>query len=217
MPERSEAKPVSTPVLFPVGHYLGPFHPAPGAPADYHLVRVGWDSPHLPDETHVDVWGLVHGLPARIGSTAWTREAVCGAAEEAGVADPDQVIDHLIELGVVAEVTPGSPSAVGFARTHRVQSLLVGLGNTPDAGALDAIGVIGLPPVVRVEPEVFEFWQLAQLWPDLWSAAQAFAAVARDGGDPQAETNAEAVLDRFFRALRTLIAHNAVFLDVVLP
>lgn len=202
-------------LIFPVGHYLGPFHAVADSPPLHHVVRVGWTAAHLPDEQHVDVWGLVHGLPARIEHVRWTRAAVLAAADEVDLPDADATIDHLIELGVAVEVQPGTPQAVDFARSHRVQALLVGLGNTPDAAQPDGIGLIGLPPVVQVRPQVFEFWQLAQLWPTLWAGCEAFAQVARDQGDERAEqTDPEQILDYFLAALRILIAHNAVFLDV---
>lgn len=202
-------------LVFPLGHYLGPFYASAGQPAQHHVVRVGWDTPKLPDEEHVDIWSLTHGLPARIGERAWTRQAVVDAATDAGMPAAQEILSNLAELGVIAEVEPGTPGAVEFAQHFRVQSLLVGLGNTPEPGSLDSIGLIGLPPVVQVQPEVFEFWQLAQLWPNLWDACNSFAQVARDQGLTDARrTDPTAVLDFFLVAIRILIARNAIFLDV---
>jgi len=204
---------VDVPLVFPVGHFMGPFHPTRGAPARHFIVRVGWDTPKLPDEDHLDVWALAHGLPARIGTTPWTRDAVLAAARDGGIADAETVLDTLVDLGLVAEVTPGTPGAVEFARRHRVQSLLVGLGNLPDDPLLDGIGLPGLPPMVRVEPRVFELWQWAHLWPDLWSACEALADAEQETGGT-ATADPELTLGGALRALRVLVAHNAAYLDL---
>lgn len=201
-------------LLFPVGHYMGPFHPGRGAPPKHHIVRVGRDTPKLPDETHFDVWALSHGLPARIGHMPWTRQAVARVATDAGVPDPEAVLDSLLELGLVVEVVPGTPGAVDFARRHRVHSLLIGLGNGPEDPFLDGIGLPGLPPLARVEPRVYELWQWAHLWPDLWSACQGFTEAARESGaSGEEEPDPARWLDVALGDLRTLIAHNAAYLD----
>lgn len=201
-------------LLFPVGHYMGPFHPERGAPSRHHIVRVGWDTPKLPDDTHFEVWAFTHGLPARIDHVPWTRRAVVRVAADAGVPDAEPILDALLELGVVVQVVPGTPGAVEFARRHRVHSLLVGLGNGPEDPFLDGIGLPGLPPLARVEPRVYELWQWAHLWPDLWSACQGFTEAAREAGTPDGvEPDPERWLDFALGGLRTLIAHNAAYLD----
>lgn len=205
----------AAPVVFPIGHYMGPFHPRPGAPPRHFIVRIGWTTPKLPDEAHLDVWAFAHGLPTRIDSERWTREAVVRTAEDAGVADAGAVVENLLERRLLAEVEPGTDQAVEFARTYRMQSLLIGLGNGPDDPVLDGIGIAGLPAVVRVRPRVFELWQWGHLWPDLWSTCESLAEVSRESGstDPD-ETEPERVLDFALGALRTLVAHNAAYLDV---
>ncbi len=42
------------------------------------------------------------------------------------------ILDSLAGLGLIAEVIPGTEQAREFARSYRLHSLLMGLGNTPD-------------------------------------------------------------------------------------
>jgi len=205
----------TAPLVFPVGHYMGPFHPKVDAPAKHYIVRVGWDTPKLPDEAHLNIWALAHGLPDRTDTTRWTRHAIIEAAAEADMADAAGILDTLVGLGLIAEVTPGTPQAREFAEAHRVQALMIGIGNTPDDPILDGIGFAGIPPVVKVRPRVFEIWQWAHLWPSLWAACEGLAWVAGEAEDADPDdVDPDAVLDSVLEAMRTLISRNAVYLDV---
>ncbi|MGI8628315.1 MAG: hypothetical protein ACR2J5_17370 [Geodermatophilaceae bacterium] len=148
--DNSESQDTSS-LVFPVGHYMGPFHPSRNGPAKHHIVRVDWETPKLPDEGHVDIWALAHGLPTR-EDVRWTRRAIIEAADEAGMPDATAILDNLASLGLIAEVTPGTEQAHEFANSYRLQSLLIGLGNSPDDPLLDGIGLMGLAPVVKVRP-----------------------------------------------------------------
>lgn len=203
------------PVVFPIGHYMGPFHPSRNAPARHHIVRVGWETPKLPDEAHVDIWALAHGLPARVDTVRWTRAAIIEAAQDAGMADAEATLDSLADLGLIAEVTPGTEQARTFATSYRLQSLMIGLGNSPQDPVLDGIGFAGLPPVVKVRPRVFEIWQWAHLWPTVWAACEGLAWVAGEAAESSPEAaDPEKVLDVVLDAIRTLISRNAAYLDV---
>ncbi len=201
-------------LIFPVGHYLGAFHPARGAPPQHYVVRVGWDTVKLPDESHLNIWFLAHGLVDRVDA-AWTWRAIAETAHAAGMSDPDAIIARLLELRLLAVVHPGTSQAVEFALSYRVQPLLVGLGNSPDDPELDGIGLPGLPPLLKVPPASSEIWQWGHLWPSIWLAADGLAQVAREAGewDPQM-TEARPVLENMLVAVRTLVASNAIYLDV---
>ncbi|MCZ2823439.1 MULTISPECIES: hypothetical protein [unclassified Modestobacter] len=207
--------PAEEALVFPVGHPMGAFHQHRGEPPSYWVVRLGWDSPLLGDQTTADVWTLTHGVPSRVqDGMPWTRTAVRQAAEEAGVPDCDLVLDALIERGLVAELLPGSEPAAEFARTHRVQSLLLGLGEPPGRPGVDGIGLLGTPASALVGPATYEFWQWAHLWPTLADAAVGLAEMAGQAPDPDpADTDPAAVLDRSFRELHRLLSGNAVYLD----
>ena len=99
--------------------------------------------------------------------------------------------------------------------SYRLQSLLIGLGNTPGDPALEGIGVAGLPPAVNVDPRVFEIWQWAHLWPSLWAACEGLAWVADETEDALPDdADPDVVLDSVLEAMRTLISRNAVYLDL---
>lgn len=206
----------NSPLVFPVGHYMGPFYPTRNGPAQHHIVRVGWDTPKLPDEEHVDIWALAHGLPARAFTVRWTRRAIIEAADEAGMPDASAILDNLADLGLIAEVTPGTEQAREFARAYRLKSLLMGLGNTPDDPVLDGIGLAGMAPIAKVRPRIYEVWEWAHLWPTIWQACEGLAWVAQQSQDPHPPaSDPEQVLDLVLEAMRTLISRSAMYLDVV--
>jgi hypothetical protein len=206
--------PSGAPLVFPVGHSMGPFHQHRGAPPAYWVVRLGWDSPLLPDQATAQVWALAHGLPDRADRVPWTREELCRAAREAGVEDPGPVLDALLERGLAVEVAPGTAQAAEFTGTHRVQSLLLGLGELPDQPGLDGIGLLGLPALARVPLATYEFWQWGHLWPTLTEAAAGLAEMAAQSpAHAPEEVDPERVLDRILRELHQLLSVGAVYLD----
>lgn len=194
---------------------MGPFHPRRNEPAKHHIVRVARDTPKLPDEAHVNIWALAHGLPARLDTVRWTRQTIIDTAEDAGMVDAAGILDNLAGLGLIAEVGPGTEQVREFAESYRLQSLLIGLGNAPDDPFLDGIGLVGLPPVVKVRARVFEIWQWAHLWPSIWAACQGLAWVAgqAEAATPE-DADPETLLDVMLSAIRTLISRNAVYLDM---
>ena len=209
---------MTEPLVFPLGHEIGPFHQHRDAPPDYWVIRLGWDSPLVHERDAAEVWALAHGLPERVHTTAWTRTAIREAAAESGITDSDAVLDGLLERGLVVELTPGTAAADRFADTHRVQSLLLGLGALPDSPGVDGIGLLGMPPLARVDPRTYEFWQWGHLWPTLSEAAEGLAEMAAQSPGRTAEdTDPPAVLDRLFTRLHTLLSGNAVYLDRSLP
>ncbi len=201
----------SEPLVFPVGHYLGPFYPGENAPLKHHIVRVGWGTPKLPDDDHMSLWALSHGMSSRIGTIPWTRRAVEDAAHEAGMNDPAPIFDTLLKLGVVVEL--GDP--MEFAKRYRMQALMVGLGNTPDDPLHCGIGLPGVAPAVVVPLETYQLWEWGHLGNSLWHSCELLADVARETlpAFPE-EADPAYVLDRAIGGLRTLIAHNVAYLDV---
>lgn len=205
--------PKTSTLIFPVGHYMGPFHPGPGEPVKHHTVRVGWQTPKLHDDDEYGVWAIAHGVVRRLDTTPWTRAVVEDTVRNAGVDEPARIVDALLERGLLAEVTPGTPQAVEFANAYRVQSLMVGLGNTPDEPLLTGIGLPGLPPAVRVEPFSAELWEWGHIFPNLWGVCTMFTEVNAEMEQPDADTDPESVLTRLLNSLHLLIAPNAMYLD----
>jgi hypothetical protein len=206
--------PADEPLVFPLGHAMGPFHQHRGAPPAYWVVRLGWDSPLLPDQAAADVWALAHGRRDRVATAPWTRAELCRAARDAGVEEPERVLEELLGRGLVAEVSPGTEAAVEFAGTHRVQSLLLGLGELADEPGVDGIGLLGMPPLARVQLGTYELWQWGHLWPTLAEAAGGLAEMAAQSPDhaPE-EADPPQVLERVLRELHQLLAVRAVYLD----
>src|SRR5690349_3582172 len=195
--------------LFPLGHYLGPFFPGPGADLDGHRVRVGHEVVTLFSDTEFAVWGLAHGLPgsAPSGAARLTRHTVEAAVREQTGADSGAAIDELLREGVLVEVGDGAADPVEFGRRYRFRSLLVGLGASREQPDRFHIGLTGRP-LATVDGLAFEFWEWAPLHPTLWAAWQAAAAVetALGGSEP--------VVDGALDRLQVLLAAGCGYLDV---
>ncbi|MGH3737664.1 MAG: hypothetical protein ACRDT6_18940 [Micromonosporaceae bacterium] len=200
---------MTDPLVLPVGHYMGAFYPATDAPLKYRKVRLGVDVKQLSEEQFT-LWALTHGMPHQSGRTRWTRAAV---RELARLPRFDEVLDSLVADGLVAEVSPGA-TAVEFGRTHRLQPLMMGLGNSPDDPLRFSIGLLGVPPVAKVESFVFELWQWCRLGHDLMETAELFAKVEQEVNGGQ--TGAEQLIGDITEQLHVLLAHNAAYLDTTL-
>ena len=208
----------TSPLVFPVGQFLGARHLQPGAPPAHWDVRVGWQQLRLESEDEFIAWSVAHGLTARVERQAWTRATLEVVLQgEAGVAHAAGLVGSLLERGLLVEVPQeAGPALDQFARRHLVQPLLVGLGNAPDRFDTDAIGLVGLPPQMLADPADFEVWQVAHLYPSIADAAAGMADLGRRaGGTEDWETEPAAVLQRVLGAMRRLISHNCLYLDVV--
>jgi hypothetical protein len=203
---------MAAPLLFPVGHLLGAFHPGPGAPASYHGVRIGWETVRLPDDDHRDLWALAHGSLPDAG-VGWTRPALLAAARQVGIEAAAPIVEALLDRGALVEVQRDPEAMIAFAAAYRLEPLLVGLGSSPEE-PLDGIGVPGLLVAARVSPRVFELWQWAPLWPDLWTACQGLAEVATElGQDQPDETDPRQVLAFALGAVQHLLGQGVAYLD----
>jgi hypothetical protein len=205
--------------VFPVGHYLGPFYPQRGAPLECHRVRIGHEVVKLFTDQEFAVWALAHGLPvASAGGPGqrWTRHAIADAGRGRGDADVSGVVVELLRDGSLVEVAGGT-DAVEFARAHRFQSLLLGLGASAERPDLFHIGLTARP-LATVDGLAFEFWQWAPLHDSVWHACRALGAVATasGGGGPGADTGAGAhLVDEVLERLHVLLANGCGYLDVV--
>lgn len=210
-----------TGLVLPLGHYLGRYHPQAHAPARYHKVRLGRSLVRL-GEAGFAVWLLCHRRAEQRG-VRWTRHDVLDAACEHWDAvgpstrepppDPERLLDSLIDEGVVAEVEPGTEEAVRFARTHRINPLMTGLGNTATEPHRFGIGPLGGPPVVIVDALGFEVWQWGRLERDLWQVALRLVAV-EDRVSPARKATPEDMLTEVLQRLPLLLAHHAAYLDL---
>lgn len=205
-------------LVLPIGHYMGPFYPAPGAPLKYHAVRVGRDTARLPDDHHFSVWALAHGIDDESDAKSWNRQAVERAARETGIADASRVFDAVRDLGLVVSIPlHDDAAAVEFAQRYRMQSLLVGLGNRPDSPLLHGIGLPGLDPAVRVLMDQYELWQWGHLGTSLWHSIELNTQVWRESGatDPE-KIEPRRALAQSLRTLHLLVSHSAAYVDRVI-
>jgi hypothetical protein len=196
--------------MFPVGHYAGAFHSQAATEPECYRVRTGWDDHEL-SRPSVRLWALAHGLPDRLNEgVAWTRNAVL---EASGADGPGPAgLDDLLAAGLLTEVVPHSGDVVAFARRHRLQPLMVGLGNLADDPTRWAIG-FGDTAVITVPVLVYHVWKYAHLEPDLWSGCAAVADMSawHDGtATPVRDLVAEVV-----GLLHPLLACSAAYLDRV--
>lgn len=202
-------------LVFPVGHYVGPFYPAEGAQLRHHVIRVGWDNARITNQRDFEIWALCHGIADLAFDSPWTRRTILEAAEQLpDDYDADAALDRLTEAGVVVEVAPVSPDADEFAREHRLQALLLGLGNKPDNPLLYGIGIPNTPPVVELPVRDFEMWQWGHISDSFWDACELSAEAWRQVGstDP-VDVDPQKLLIRNLRTLQILISHGAAYLD----
>ncbi len=201
-------------LIFPVGHYLGPFYPGAGAELRHHGVRIGTNLYRLDTDQELAVWGFAHGVAGQFGPpTRWTRAAVESA--HGGGAETAATLDRLLERELVVEVMPGTPDAAEFAGDVRLRALLMGTGHSAQHPGFYGIGPLPNETAVLVPAELFELWEWGPGFDDLWAACELFAAVNRDAGATDASRPAEpaAVLDALLPQLHVLLAAGAAYLD----
>ena len=197
-----------TTLLLPVGHDLGAFHPGDGESAPVRQVRLGAQLNEL-TEAEFLVWTLAHGLVDDEG------QPVPGTAAGIGEhVDEPAAISSLVERGLLAEVTPGSPESVRFASAHQLLPLALGLGNSEEQPWLFAAGLL-YQPLVMMTGAMYDLWQWAHLSPNLWSACQELAEVAAGAGieDPE-QTDPEQVLAGALGSVHQLLGVRVACVDV---
>lgn len=62
------------------------------------------------------------------------------AANRLSIAGAEQALDFLMEDYLIFEATPGTESAIHFARRHRMIAQMLGLGNASEGLALFSVG-----------------------------------------------------------------------------
>jgi hypothetical protein len=206
---------VTSPLIFPVGHYLGTHYPGAGADLDFHVVRIGWEIYRLEGNEQFGVWALAHGVPDQGDATAaWTRPALEGAARASGLAGVSSALDDLLAKDLIIEVTAETEEAVEFARVCRIRSLLVGLGNTAEDPLHFGIGLPAGQPIMQASTFDYELWKWGHACDSLWHACNVLAQAGRDvdPADPE-QTDPSRILTRVLSTTQNLISHGAAYLD----
>lgn len=198
-------------LLLPVGHCIGASYALPTSNEHFVQVRVGPDVRRLSDEQFA-VWGLAHGLPTRPADRPWGRKSMLKAARH--VRGAKQVLDSLIEDHLIFETTPGTDSAVDFARRHRMVPLMFGLGNTAEEPWKYSVGMLG-QPLVEMSAMAYDLYEWAHMDANLWLACEGAAATAgRVGIEDPLATDPKLMLDALLGTLHMLLSPNAVYLDI---
>jgi hypothetical protein len=175
--------------LLPVGHYLGERHPE-----GMHYVRVGLEHQTM-TEDEFGVWALSHQ-----DGPQWSVEEVLKLAARADLPDAATSAERLLSVGALVTVTDHE----AFARAYRLQTLLVGLGNTPEDPDTYAVGLPGQEPA-RLGAGSYELWQWSALAPSLWHTCEIRAKLA--------DAVVADVVPELLADLRPLLANNCGYLD----
>lgn len=189
--------------VFPIGHYVGERHPD-----ELHLVRLGTAHVTMTAD-EFGVWILAHGVAE---SRSWTVADVLALAERTELPGAQAAVERLTSVGALAQVAFAEQHA--FAETHRLEPLLVGLGNSADHPDTYAVGLPDVPPIAMLDEGSYELWQWAAVAPSIWHACEVRAKVGAGLGDP---TSAEDLLGDVLGDLRPLLANSCAYLDVVRP
>jgi hypothetical protein len=199
-------------LLFPIGHCIGAYYDLPASNDHFYQIRVGPDVVRLDDEQFA-VWGLAHGVPSRPPEEPWNRQAVLTAARRAGIGGVEQILESLVDDYLLFETTPGTDSAVDFARRHRLIPVMLGLGNTAEEPRMYTVGMIGLP-AVSMSAMAYDLYEWSHMDANLWRACESAAATAtRVGIDDQVATDPRLMLDALLSTLHALLSPNAAYLD----
>lgn len=169
---------------------------------------------HELSDDHFAVWSAAHGTPDAVDDERpWHRQAVEADPRVAGHTGGADLVDQLLGLGLLVEVTPGTEQALEFARTHRLVPLMLGLGNSSDEAGMFGIGFLH-QPVMEVSYSIYDVWQWSTMDDSLWATCQNAADVARRAGATQPESiDAAALLTGFLPALHALLVPHAAYLD----
>lgn len=199
-------------LVLPIGHAIGTYYDLPVSMDHFHQVRVGPDAVRLSDEQFA-VWGIAHGSPDQRSPHPWNRRTVIRLARRAGVRTVESVFDSLTQEGLLVTTTPGTDSAVEFARNYRMLPLMLGLGNSAAEPRRYAVGLPGRP-LVHMVSALYDLFEWAHMERDLWAACRGAAETARGVGitDPVAGDPAR-LLDLLLSAMHALLCLNTVHLD----
>jgi hypothetical protein len=201
-------------LLLPVGHYVGVQYRGIAGDPGRRQVRRGGTFHDLTEDQYA-LWALAHGTPEAIqDEVTWHRGLVEEHARATGPAEPAVVIDELLDLGLLIELTSGDGQALELATRHRLVPLMLGLGNSPDEPDLFGIGFLQ-QPIVQVSHAIYDVWQWSTMDDSLWTTCQNAAEVAhRSGATAPAFTDPTMLLDGVISALHTLLFTNAACLDI---
>jgi hypothetical protein len=209
--------------LFPIGQFGGTiFDPDSNAPGEQ-SARIGREDVPFADEFNAAVWHLVHTARTRDDLrreyATWAAETHpepaywAAASTPRPPADPDQILDRLIEAGQVVEVRPESEQAVEFTRRYRVQYLHSGLGTTRDV--LYEVGVVGGARMAVLHWLDADIWWRSADGGSLWETCERIAEEARRSGNgPPQQADPRWVAKVALETVGDLVSTGIGYLDL---
>ncbi|MGW0434451.1 hypothetical protein ACWDV4_18165 [Micromonospora sp. NPDC003197] len=202
---------VWSPLLYPVGHYLGPADGSDKPLPSTHRVCIGERVRILPGGDPYKIWLLAHGATG--GTVPWTPMDVARVAE----LPPhrfDTAMAELTERGLLLAVDAGMPEAEEMARSYRWQSMLYGHGTQLDWMGMYGIGGPG-QPWLMVNSLVHDIWRWTPIAATLWDACEALYEAYKDpfDGDDIVVDSPRAMLAQLLPSLHQLICSYAGYLD----
>jgi hypothetical protein len=203
-------------LVLPIGHLIGGTDDQRTGEIAYR-VRVGPDVVTLTTTQYV-LWALTHSQSGRGPDERWGRNHVLTAAAVLNLEDdPTEVLDELIDDGLVAEIEPDSEDVNDFGGRYRLSPLMLGLGNSAEEPGQFQIGLPDLP-LIKVSGLLYDLYAWGHLYPDLTSAVRASVESLRDHPELQPggplPLDPDELLDGVVQSLHILLAPNTAYLDV---
>jgi hypothetical protein len=201
------------PLLVPIGHYVGAVY-QDGERGVRRQVRRGATFHDLTDDQFA-IWSAAHGTQQAVqAGVAWQRRSVEEHPKVAGLAGAGGLIDEMLDIGLLAQVTPGRDQILEFARSYRLVPLMLGLGNSPDDPDMLDIGFLH-QPVLSVSYPIYDLWQWSTVDDSMWATCENAADVAqRSGYTNPAYVDPSRLLTGLLRSLHALLVARAAYLDI---
>lgn len=203
----ADADPASDfePLIFPVGHDLGPFFPRADEPFQYYEVCVGRQVYGIPTNEDYAVWMRAHGPVDR---SPFTYTGYRNNLVADGITDAGPRARRLSDSRLLWQVPATGDRAVEFARSYRLMPLMTAIGNVgPDIPP--GKYALGRPTIVFHYADELEYW--LWLWAghfdSLWHACCALSNTDLGDSDPVE------CLVAALPAAQSLINHSLAFLD----
>ncbi|RKF23880.1 hypothetical protein [Micromonospora globbae] len=205
-------------VIVPVGLNLGPSYryvTPPDSEPEFYRVRLGQEFAQLSVD-EFKVWGRAFLDPerhARLQVNRGTlRDDVVAAGN--GPAQPEQVIEGLLEQGLLVEFDPDGSLEKVF-RQLKLFPTAEGMGNTPDEPGWERIGHNG-QPLLKVSATVYGIWAFSSTEESLWAACSGLAEDAEQGraeGEELDSLTADEAAKAIAGNLPLLVAAGCAVLD----
>lgn len=203
------------PVIMPVGKALGAhfaFDARPGDEPECYQVHIGETVEHL---THDEwtVWELAHQRVFRHRVHAFSRKALSGVVEQKSeLGGGDEVIDDLIERGVLASVDLRGAERDDFLKRYRLIPTAAGVGGRSEEPTRIWLSLAGVT-MLDLGHLAFSVWAFSYMDGSVWRGAQElWAPKGMEPSSPDAFT-LEEILAAIAEELPGIVASGCGYLE----